>query len=69
MQRVVQVCCNYNIVFHKLEIKVFKMRLVPVCYTSGRGASNLFGPGRCTNSTCHAAHTLNIDGVREKRIT
>ena len=25
-----------------------KMRLVPACYTSGRGASNLFGPGHCT---------------------
>ena len=37
-------CCNYNIVFQKLEIKMVKMRLVLACYTSGRGASNLFDP-------------------------
>ena len=39
IQYVVQVYCNYNVVFQKLEIHTVKMRLVPACYTSGRGIS------------------------------
>ena len=48
IQYVVQVCCNYNVVFQKLEIHTVKMRPVPACYTSGRGASKFLGPGRYT---------------------
>ena len=50
IQHVVHVCCNY-IVFQKLDIQTVKMRPVLACYTSGRGVSNLFGPGRYRGRT------------------
>ena len=65
---VVQVCCNYNIVFQTLEIQTVKLRPVPACCTSGRGASNLFGPGHCTISPLPLLADLR-DGItrRHKR--
>ena len=49
IQHVVQSCYNYNLTFRKLEIHTVKMRPVPACYTSGRGAPHFLGFGRCTN--------------------
>ena len=37
------------------------MRLVPACYTSGRGASNVLGPGRCTITLKTNWNDLNLD--------
>ena len=50
IQHVVQSCYNYNLTFWKLEIHTVKMRPVPACYTSGRGASHFLGFGRYTIS-------------------
>ena len=36
------------------------MRPVPACHTSGRGASNLLGPGRCTIGEYAALHNVSI---------
>ena len=54
IQHVVQSRYNYNLTFRKLEIHMVKMRPVPACYTSGRGAPHFFGFGRCTISGCYA---------------
>ena len=57
IQHVVQSWYNYNLTFRKLEIHTVKMRPVPACYTSGRGAPHFLGFGRCTSnaeSTCRS---------------